>query len=209
MIYTFGNQKGGSGKSTLAILFANYLAKEKNKNIIVFDFDYQKSIFKKYEAAKLINDTPELYGVMEVELVQFPYLLEQLAKVDDQDFIIDLPGKLDDNDLVPVLESTDVFIIPFAYEEMSFQATVTFTIIAEHFTKQHGEKNAKMFFVPGRISKSVKYELAESIHSEFRRYGTVTEPFHEKVCFQRITTKDLTREQLEGIRPIFEEILKI
>ena len=48
MIITFGTQKGGAGKTTLAIAFANYLALQ-DKKINVFDFDFQKSFYHKWE----------------------------------------------------------------------------------------------------------------------------------------------------------------
>ena len=68
MILTFATQKGGVGKTTLAIAFANYLSLVKNKQVKVFDFDFQRSFFQKWEEDKALS-LPELY---EVEIVGDP-----------------------------------------------------------------------------------------------------------------------------------------
>ena len=63
MIITFAQQKGGVGKTTLAIAFANYLVLTKNKKVNVYDFDFQRSFYSKWEEDEELNQEPSLYQV--------------------------------------------------------------------------------------------------------------------------------------------------
>ena len=99
MILTFATQKGGVGKTTLAIAFANYLSLVKNKQVKVFDFDFQRSFFQKWEEDKALP-LPELY---EVEVIGDPSQQESLLefqdiadmKQSDNYYIFELAGTLD------------------------------------------------------------------------------------------------------------------
>jgi chromosome partitioning protein len=42
-------QKGGTGKTTLAIAFANYISGMSERKVKVFDFDFQKSFYHKWQ----------------------------------------------------------------------------------------------------------------------------------------------------------------
>ena len=128
MIIIIGNQKGGAGKSTLTLLLANFLTQVKNCKITVVDMDYQQSISQKYDKAKLLeNDEP--YEVVEASLESYPVLRRILGNNPKEIVLIDLPGKLDDDGLIPVFNSADLVICPFAYEESTFESTVLFTVV--------------------------------------------------------------------------------
>lgn len=201
MVIVLGNQKGGVGKTTLATLFANYLTLIKKYKTVVLDMDYQRSLFNRYEKAKVLNN-PELYEVLEVDLEQFPSVHHILQEEKDQLIIIDLPGKLDDQNLIPVIQAADIFIIPFAYDESSYESTALFTMVAQELNP-----NSKKFFVPNRLKGSVKYETAESVNADFSKYGKVTSPINDRVDFQRVTTKDLPTALLPIIESVFEDVL--
>lgn len=201
MITVFGNQKGGAGKSTLALLFANYLTLYEKRKAIVLDMDYQRSILTRYEESKILEN-PELYEVLDLELEQFPLVMDLLKKEIDQDIIIDLPGKLDDNALIPVIKAANIFVIPFAYDKFTYQATTIFSMVALQVNP-----DAKIFFVPNRLKNSVNYNLAKEINADFEQYGIVTAAIADRVAFQRITTKDIPTELLPIIEPVFKTIL--
>ena len=61
MIILFANQKGGVGKSTLAVLFSNFAAQKRKKNVKVFDMDFQQSLYNKYLNSKQL-DNEKLYN---------------------------------------------------------------------------------------------------------------------------------------------------
>ena len=73
MIITFATQKGGTGKTTLAIAFANYISTISDRNINVFDFDYQKSFYQKWKEDEEL-DLPKLYDVETIgEEIEQPF----------------------------------------------------------------------------------------------------------------------------------------
>jgi len=200
MIIAFGNQKGGTGKSTLTILLANYLSLVQKRPIIVLDMDYQHSVFTRYEESRAL-DTPQPYEVLEVELEQYPAIHGLLVEQSEQVVLIDLPGKIDDDTLLPVLKTADRFVIPFAYDKFSFEATVLFSYVAREINPK-----AQLFFVPNRLKRSVNYHLLHQINAEFSTMGTVTEALFDRVAFQRICTKDIPVELLSSLEPVFNAI---
>src|ERR1700733_8279597 len=104
MVIIIGNQKGGSGKSTLTLMLANYLAIAKKCRVTVIDMDYQQSIIQKYEKAKVLENA-EPYPVMAAGLEDYPVMQEVISANPDDIALIDLPGKLDDDGLIPVFKS--------------------------------------------------------------------------------------------------------
>ena len=202
MIIAFGNQKGGTGKSTLTILLANYLSLVQKRPVLVLDMDYQRSVFTRYEESRVL-DNPQPYEVLEVELNQYPFIYNLFAEHAEQVVLIDLPGKLDDDALLPVLKTADRFVIPFAYAKFSYQATVLFSYVARGVNPK-----AQLFFVPNRLKRSVNYQLLEQINSEFGSLGIVTEALSDRVAFQRISTKDIPVELLSWLEPVFHTITK-
>lgn len=107
MIILIGNQKGGAGKSTLTLLLANYLAQIQHATVTVIDMDYQQSIVQKFQQAKLLEN-PELYQVIAASLEEFTAIEPLLHKNPNDLILIDLPGKLDDDGLIPVFRRADL-----------------------------------------------------------------------------------------------------
>jgi len=202
MIIAFGNQKGGTGKSTLTILLANYLSLVQKRPAIVLDMDYQRSVFTHYQESGVL-DTPQPYEVLEVELNEFPAIRDLLSEHPGQIVLIDLPGKIDDDALLPVLQAADRFVIPFAYDQFSYQATVLFSYVAKEINSR-----AQLFFVPNRLKRSVNYQLRRQINTEFSEMGVVTDALFDRVAFQRISTKDIPVEILSSLELVFNTIAK-
>jgi len=114
MVILIGNQKGGAGKSTITLLLANYLCELQQKKVTILDMDYQQSISSMYEKAKILdNEAP--YEVIPADLKHFPILLKVLTKNPEEIVLIDLPGKMDDDGLIPVILSGDLILSPFNY----------------------------------------------------------------------------------------------
>ncbi len=200
MVILFGNQKGGAGKSTLAMLYANYLSLVKKEKVTVLDMDYQKSLLSRYEDAKPLEN-PEPYEVVDLDLEKFPLVYEVLFSEDDHHIIIDLPGKIDDDHLIPVLQAADVIVIPFHYDKLTFQSTNLFTKIAHELNPQ-----SKKIFIPNLIKNSVKYDLKSGVDEHFSQYGVITSHVPHKVALQRLTTRDLPSELLPIVEPLYEAI---
>jgi chromosome partitioning protein len=200
MICLFGNQKGGVGKSTLTVLSGNYLSLAKDWPVTIIDMDYQQSISQKFEKAKVLeNDEP--YEVLPATLESYPVLHNVLSKNKKDAVLIDLPGKLDDDGLIPVFRSADLVICPFAYDEFTFESTVLFTVVVKKVNPK-----AEVIFVPNRIKANVKFEILSEVNEQLNRFGKITAPIPDRIDFQRITTFQTPLSLYPVITPVFEEI---
>jgi chromosome partitioning protein len=199
MIILFANQKGGVGKSTMAVLFSNYLTLAKNSLVTIYDMDSQRSIYNKAQAAQVVENKP-LYDVQAAELTQFGTIHEK-AKMNDQINIIDLAGKMDDDNLVPVFQKSDLILCPFCYDEYSVSSTIEFSFVIKQLNP-----DVKIIFIPNRVKANVKYETLESVHQALNQFGLITHSISERIDFQRITTFDIPPSIIGVIEPIFESI---
>ncbi|MBD3630977.1 ParA family protein [Cyclobacterium sp.] len=200
MIILFANQKGGVGKSTLSVLFSNYLSLAKNKPVKVYDMDFQRSLYNKAQAAEVIENEP-LYPVEAAELSQFTSIQKKASKDENQVSIIDLAGKMDDDELVPVFRKSDLILCPFSYDEYSVSSTIEFSFVILKINPK-----AKIIFIPNRVRSSVKYETMKSVQDALKNFGVVTNSITERIDFQRITTYDIPANIIEVIEPVFESI---
>ena len=200
MICLFGNQKGGVGKSTLTVLAANYLSLAKNWPVTIIDMDYQQSISQKFEKAKVLeNDEP--YDVLPANLESFPPLIPVLTKNKKEAILIDLPGKLDDDGLLPVFKSAELVICPFAYDEFTFESTVLFSVVLKKINPA-----VEVVFIPNRIKANVKFEIMGEVNEQLSKFGKITQIIPDRIDFQRITTFQTPLSLYGIITHVFEEI---
>ncbi|WP_183580246.1 ParA family protein [Mucilaginibacter sp. X5P1] len=202
MIIIIGNQKGGAGKSTLTLLLANFLTIAKKCKVTVIDMDYQQSIWQKYEKAKLLENT-EPYEVIAAGLDQYPTLFEVFNSSPKEVTLIDLPGKLDDDGLIPVFQSADLVVCPFSYDEFTFESTVLFSVVLGKINPK-----AKVVFIPNRIKANVKYETQSDVDEQLAHFGFVTVPIPDRIDFQRVNTFGTPLAIYPVIIPVFERIYK-
>lgn len=182
MIIIIGNQKGGAGKSTLTLLLANYLTQAKNAAVTVIDFDYQQSVAQKYERAKLLEN-PEPYVVVAASLEHFPGLKNILSGNANQLVLIDLPGKLDDDGLIPVFRAADLVICPFSYDEFSFESTILFSVVLRKINEK-----VPLVYIPNRVKANVRYETKHDVDEQLAKLGVVTTALPDRIDFQRVNT---------------------
>ncbi|TKC08012.1 ParA family protein [Pedobacter polaris] len=200
MVIIIGNQKGGAGKSTLTLLLANFLTLAKKRTVTVIDMDYQQSIAGKYEKAKLLENA-EPYEVIAASLEHYPVMLSILTQNKEQIVIIDLPGKLDDDGLIPVFQSADLVICPFAYDEFSFDSTVLFSVVLKKINA-----NAPINYIPNRIKGNVKYETQKEVEEQLSKFGDISTPLPDRIDFQRTNTFQTPLSVYPLIIPVFEKI---
>jgi chromosome partitioning protein len=202
MKIVFGNQKGGVGKSTLCIMLANYLTLVKKKMVVLLDMDFQKSIEERRQRDVAIFKGEAPYEILAIDTETYPKYSAQLSKIDDI-VIIDLPGRLDDETLIPILKEADYVICPFDYEMSVFVSTVTFAKFIKFF-----DKDKPIFFVPNRYKSSISYEIKENVDAELGKLGTVTKPITDRVALKRINTFEINDEQKKVVEDIFDFIYK-
>jgi chromosome partitioning protein len=202
MIILIGNQKGGAGKSTITLLLANYLTQAKMKAVTVLDMDYQQSIAQKYERAKLLENT-EPYTVVAASLEHFPGLKNIMAADATQIVLIDLPGKLDDDGLIPVFGAADLVICPFSYDEFSFESTVLFSVVLRKINAE-----VPLFYIPNRVKANVKYETRLDVDEQLSKLGSVTSPLPDRIDFQRVNTFQTPLAILPVVLNAFDTLYK-
>lgn len=182
MIILIGNQKGGAGKSTLTLLLANYLTTVHQHKVTILDMDYQQSIASKAEKAKILENEP-LYDVVPVDLKQFPDLLHVINKNKRDIAILDMPGKMDDDGLIPALGAADIVLCPFAYDEFTVDSTLLFAMVVRQINNR-----APLIFIPNRIKQTVKYETKAEVEKVIREFGTISPAIPDRIDFQRVST---------------------
>jgi chromosome partitioning protein len=198
----FGNQKGGVGKTTLAILFANYLV-EKNRKVIAIEMDVQKSIAttRRNEIEEGVN-LKAPYEIVFKALADYPKFAEALKNT-NINLVIDLPGKLDDPHLVPILKDADIIVCPFDYDLRSFVSTGTFASVVKQL-----DASKEIIFIPNRIRTSINYELKDKVHEKLSSLGTITKPITERVALKRLSTFGNREDQNAIVGKIFDLIIE-
>ena len=205
MIITFATQKGGTGKTTLAIAFANYISAISERNINVFDFDYQKSFYQKWKEDEEL-DLPKLYDVETIgEEVEQPFSdFETILDLKDNEDInlFDLAGTLDAK-YSDLLIYSDFIIIPFEYSDVSAKSTLVFVNFLGIL-----ESQSERIFIRSKYDKGYKYLNQEGMDAEIKKYGTlIKSPVFKRNCLQTIDTRKLTYEQKYAVKNSFNEII--
>jgi len=200
MLIIIGNQKGGAGKSTLTLLLANFLTVVKKRKVTVIDMDYQQSLAQKYEKGKVLdNDAP--YEVIAAGLEHFPSMYTVLSGKPEHIVIIDLPGKLDDDGLIPVFSSAELILCPFSYDELSFDSTILFSVVLRKINPK-----APFVFVPNRIKSNVKYETRNEVDLQLMKFGELSAGISDRIDFQRVNTFQTPLVVFPIILPVMEKI---
>jgi len=198
MIILIGNQKGGAGKSTLTLLLANYLHQIKDRKITVLDMDYQQSLASKAEKGKLLENEP-LYEVVPADLKHFPTMHKILKGKPKEIALIDLPGKMDDDGLLPVFAAGNLVLCPFGYDEFSVDSTLLFAMVLQKINAQ-----ASVVFIPNRIKATVKYDTKLEVDKVLQKFGVVTPGLPDRIDFQRITTFHTPLSLVPIMMPVFD-----
>ena len=155
MVIIFGNQKGGVGKTTLCTLFANHLAKMGKKTLVV-DCDNQQTIsekrkldLKKSPNVKIPYNV-QTFNIAEVENAN--KLMARLRQIDGV-VLIDSPGNLAQQGLIPLFVNADYVVCPFQFEPTSVNSTVTFILFISKLKEKFPKMRTRLFFVVNRHDK--------------------------------------------------------
>lgn len=187
----FSTQKGGAGKTTLTVLVASYLHYEMGYHVAIIDCDFpQHSIHNMRERDLNMALEDEFYKGMAYE--QFTRLegkkaypivesntsraiadAEQIVEDYDMDFDIiffDLPGTMNNKDLILTLAHMDFLIAPIAASRVVMESTLDYMISVRDNIIATGKTNIKAMYllwnlVDGR-EKSELYEVYEGVIRE-------------------------------------------
>lgn len=217
-VIVFANQKGGVGKSTLAVLSANHLS-AKGENIGIIEVDVQKSISNKRNSdlRTLGYDEDEMnYEVRYQEPKSPEESLEIVNKLKglngDYIFLVDLPGKIDENYVVPFLVYADYIICPFQYESMCLASTNTFIKVVQFLKGKFGT-SPELIFVPNNIDTRIgtKSELEgwKKVEDTFDIFGKVAPRIPASAELRRLDTHANNPKQEEAALKFLKFITRL
>lgn len=128
----------------------------------------------------------QTYPVLSKDLDEYPDIKPMLDKAQEANIIIDLPGRMDDDALVPIYQDANLVICPMRYDEFTIQSTFTFAQVIRQINPK-----VPIVFIPNRIKSNVKYELKTQIHDKLKLFGTIAPELPDRVSLERLNTFSL------------------
>lgn len=215
VIVTFANQKGGVGKTSLCVTFANYLVM-KGVRVVVIDCDFQHSILK-CRKADLKHYGEELipYEVWSHEPNSSEAMITLIEKLHNDPGIdvvlMDSPGSLKADGLVPMFVNSDIIAVPFHYDLVTVPSTASFLMFLDRLRKAVGSRmKARLFIIPNlhdnRVGKRTELLLWDNTRDSFSNYGYVTSKIPRRADLQRFSTIAGLDLAQAAVTPVFDKI---
>ena len=213
-IVVFANQKGGVGKSTLCILFANYLA-YKGMPVCIIDTDLQKTILsQRNKDSEVFLGDDEPYSVQGFD-VSDPETMQQLmdsARQVDGFVLMDSPGNVSEDGLVPMFTGADFIVCPYEYEEKTLDSTGVFVGVINKLREHNADMKGELFFVPNRIDARIgtseENRMWKQTDQIFKKLGHVTPRIASRATLKRINTYELLSTQRDAVSECFDYMLR-
>lgn len=216
----FSTQKGGAGKTTLTVLVASLLHYVKGKSVAIIDCDYpQHSIvdmrerdlkmalddefYKQMAYEQFTRLSKKAYPVVESSPKEAVADAEYLLPQDEFDFIFfDLPGTMNNEDLIHTLARMDYIIAPISADRVVMESTLDYVVTVRDHIINSGKSNIKGLYllwnlVDGR-EKTELYDVYEKVMQELS--------LNVMKCFLP-DTKRFRREQTLDHRAVFRSTL--
>lgn len=215
VIVTFANQKGGVGKTSLCVTFANYLVM-KGVRVVIIDCDFQHSILK-CRKADLKHYGEELipYEVWSHEPNSSEAMITLIEKLHNDPGIdvvlMDSPGSLKADGLVPMFVNSDIIAVPFHYDLVTVPSTASFLMFLDRLRKAVGSRmKARLFIIPNlhdnRVGKRTELLLWDNTRDTFSNYGYVTSKIPRRADLQRFSTIAGLDLAQAAVTPVFDKI---
>lgn len=214
-IVTFANQKGGVGKTTLCVAFANHLV-AKGARVAVADCDFQQSIVKRRKADMRKYGEGHLpYDVLSCAANDKEATAGLIGKLRNDKGIdvalLDAPGSLTADGLVPMCANSDFIAVPFHYDLATVPSTAGFLLFIDRLRKALGGRmGARLFIIPnlhdGRVGKRSELLLWEETREAFSRYGQVTARIPRRADMERVSTMAALDMQASITAPAFDAL---
>jgi chromosome partitioning protein len=212
-IIVFANQKGGVGKSTICTLFANYLCWKK-ENVCIIDTDLQQTVaqMRKSDLDFYGSEAPYSIQAFPVADIETMGKLMENAKKFDGVVLIDAPGNLNQDGLIPLLSKADFVVCPFRYDKATTSSTITFVKAFRRIEKDVPGTKTQLLFLPNNISRKGNLEekkVWKQNVDTFDMVGTVLPMIPSRASLERFDTMDITASQRDVVKNTFEEITKL
>lgn len=236
IILTFANQKGGTGKSTLCALLAHYLTLM-GQDVFVVDADKQQTLSQlrnlnlrikatngdemdnaalKKTDKRYVNLLGEKSWEVEPLLIRdAQYTEEYISRIRQRAgvILIDAPGSLTENGLIPLLISSDIICCPFVYEMGTLLSTAQFLVFLEKLRNRFpADMHAQVNLLPNKYKASVgtsqeKLRIQQTILT-LGKYGKVTPDIKDVGRIQQYTTTSYNLIQKQACEAAFEFIIR-
>lgn len=208
-IVLFSNIKGGVGKSSLCSLFATYCA-EKGIPTAVVDADLQQSLIRQRErelktAGEEVQEPWQLISLDTSDVKGVENMMENLKTIPGW-ILVDCPGNLNDNGLLPVFKAADAVVVPISYEDIVVDATSVFIQVFKKIS------DATLCFLPNRIndSEGTKTEREQRVETIkiLGQLGMVSPRIKQGVAIKRFSTLyALDTYQERAVEHAFDSII--
>ena len=215
VIVTFANQKGGVGKTSLCVTFANYLVM-KGVRVVIIDCDFQHSILKCRKAdLKHYGEEQIPYEVWSQEPDSSEAMITLVEKLHNDPGIdvvlMDSPGSLKADGLVPMFVNSDIIAVPFHYDLVTVPSTASFLMFLDRLRKAVGSRmKARLFIIPNlhdnRVGKRTELLLWDNTRDTFSNYGYVTSKIPRRADLQRFSTIAGLDLAQAAVTPVFDKI---
>lgn len=210
-IIVFGNQKGGVGKTTLCTQFANYLA-GLHLPVFVIDCDSQRTIYDKRQV-DIRSHGEDAFGykiqpfnIADEEKVQV--LMKNLRQINGI-ILIDSPGHLAQQGLIPLFAGADYVVCPYQYEATSINSTAKFIAFLGKLNA-YKTKKSNIFFVPNmydsRVGRAAELELWKQTEKTLEEYGMNAPKVKFRKELQRYNTIAISKTVKDDLFPAFDFI---
>ena len=140
-IIVFANQKGGCGKTTTCVMFADQLVQKYQHRLVMLDADPQRSIVKKQEQDlerwPLLKPLYQVVPCTQLNSERDTRDLIRAMRAEDFDFVIDTPGSLTLQGLLPLVFEADAVIVPIQLEKTSINSTTSFIEMCAMVAKEN------------------------------------------------------------------------
>lgn len=186
----FATQKGGAGKTTLTVLVASYLHYVKGYDVAVIDCDYpqytlammrnrdlkmalEDEYFKGLAYEQYTRLGKQAYPVIESNTKEAIADAEYLIPQGDFDYILfDLPGTINDADMLYTTSSMDYIIAPITADRFVLESTLDYILIVkDHLMKLPESKIKALRVVWNMVDGREKTDLYDVYGEALRNLG--------------------------------------
>ena len=121
-------------------------------------------------------------------------LIEKLHNDPGIDVVLmDSPGSLKADGLVPMFVNSDIIAVPFHYDLVTVPSTASFLMFLDRLRKAVGSRmKARLFIIPNlhdnRVGKRTELLLWDNTRDTFSNYGYVTSKIPRRADLQRFST---------------------
>jgi cellulose biosynthesis protein BcsQ len=216
----FSTQKGGAGKTTLTVLAASWLHYVRGYNVAVIDCDYpqhsivemrerdlkmalEEGYYKNLAYEQFTRLKKKAYPVIDSSTTEAIADAEHLMGQDDFDYIFfDLPGTVNDKDLIHTLARMDYIVAPISADRVVVESTLNYALMVKDHIMKSAQSDIKgLYLLWNMVDGREKTELYGVYEAVMRELGLEA----MKTCIPN--SLRFRREQSEVRRAVFRSTL--